>query len=59
MASIGTVPVEVLFAGAQADFVGLDQVNLRLARNLMGRGEVDVALSVDGVSTNTVRVNIK
>lgn len=59
MASIGGALVETLFAGAQADFVGLDQVNLPIARSLMGRGEVDIALSVDGVSANVVRVSIK
>ena len=58
-AGIGGTSSEVLYAGAQGGFVGLDQVNLRLARTLIGRGEVDVALSVDGAAANTVRVNIR
>jgi uncharacterized protein (TIGR03437 family) len=39
--------------------VGLDQANVRLPRNLIGRGEVDVALVVDGKTANTVRIGIK
>lgn len=57
--NIGGVPNEVLFAGAAPGFVGLDQVNLRLSRTLIGRGEVDVVLTVDGKAANTVRINIR
>ncbi|HKQ75263.1 MAG TPA: ThuA domain-containing protein [Blastocatellia bacterium] len=56
---IGEVDAPVLFAGAQGDFAGLDQVNARLPRNLAGRGELDMELVVDGVAANTTRVNIK
>jgi len=55
--SIGGVDSEVLFAGAQGGFAGLDQVNVRLARGLAGRGDVDVVLTVEGQPANTVRVN--
>jgi uncharacterized protein (TIGR03437 family) len=58
-AQIGGVNVEALFAGAQGDFVGLDQVNLRLPGTLAGRGEVDVVLTVDDKTANTVRLNVK
>ena len=58
-ASIGGVNAEVLFCGAQGGFVGLDQINLRIPRTLAGRGEVDVVLTVDGKTANTVRVNIR
>ncbi|MCI0422902.1 MAG: hypothetical protein L0312_27375, partial [Acidobacteria bacterium] len=50
---------QVTFAAAQDGFVGLDQVNVRIPRNLIGRGEVDVALTVDGQAANTVMINIK
>ena len=53
VASIGGATAEVLYAGAQGDLVGLDQVNLRLPRSLMGRGEVNVALSVDGIAAKS------
>jgi uncharacterized protein (TIGR03437 family) len=56
---IGGIDAPVNFAGAQGALIGLDQVNLRLARNLIGRGEVDVVLTVDGRIANTVRINVK
>lgn len=59
-ATIGGVSVPVTFAGAQGTFVGLDQINLGpLPRSLAGRGEVDVVLTVDGKTSNTVRVTIR
>ncbi|MBI1760370.1 MAG: hypothetical protein HYR56_02945, partial [Acidobacteria bacterium] len=58
-ALIGGVNAEVSFAGAQGDLVGLDQVNVAVPRTLIGRGEVDIVLTVDGKATNVVRVNIK
>jgi len=58
-ASIGGIGSEALFAGGLAGFVGLDQLNLRLARALAGRGEVDVTLRVDGNAANTVRIHIR
>ena len=58
-ATIGGVPVEVLYAGAQGGFYGLDQIDLRLPRTLAGRGEMDVMLKVDGRTANTVRVSVK
>ncbi len=58
-ATIGGAPAEVTFAGAQGDFVGLDQANIRIQRSLIGRGDVDVVLTVDGLQANIVRVNIK
>lgn len=57
--SIGGANAEVLYAGAQGIFQGLDQINVRMPRSLIGRGEVDVLLIVDGKATNSVRINIK
>jgi len=57
-ARIGGADAIVTFAGA-APGVGLDQVNLLLPRILIGRGEVDVELTVDGKAANTVRVHVK
>ncbi|MGE0126887.1 MAG: matrixin family metalloprotease [Blastocatellales bacterium] len=48
-----------LFAGPQGGLTGLDQVNIPLSRNLIGRGPVNVTLTVDGKTSNTVKVNIK
>ena len=58
-AKFGGVDGQVTFADAQGGFVGLDQVNLRLSRSLIGRGEVDVALIVDGQAANPVRIVIR
>lgn len=58
-ARIGDVEAPALFVGAQGDFVGLDQINLKIPRSLIGRGEVDVATTVDGKTANPVRVAFK
>jgi uncharacterized protein (TIGR03437 family) len=55
---IGGTSSEVLYAGAQSQYVGLEQINVFLPRSLIGRGEVDVVLTVDGLVANTVRINI-
>jgi uncharacterized protein (TIGR03437 family) len=57
--TIGGVNTEAIYVGAQGDFVGLDQVNTLLPRSLIGRGEVDVRLTLDGKPANTVRISIK
>ncbi len=56
--TIGGVNSEVLFAGDAPGFVGLDQCNVRLSRSLIGRGEVDVVLTVDGKTANMVRIAV-
>ncbi len=56
---IGGADAQVVFAGAQGEFVGLDQVNARLPRSLIGRGEVDILLTVDGQAANLARVSIR
>ncbi len=58
-ARIGGGDAQVLYADGLPGFVGLDQVNLRLLRTLIGRGEVDVVLTVDGKTSNTLRINVK
>ncbi|MDQ6677754.1 MAG: hypothetical protein M3Z09_10715 [Acidobacteriota bacterium] len=59
-ASIGTVGVPVLYAGAQSQFPGLDQVNIGpLPQTLAGKGAVNLVLTVDGVPANTVALNFQ
>lgn len=58
-AKLGGADGQVGYAGAQNDFAGLDQFNIRLSRQLIGRGEIDAVVSVDGQSTNTVKLWIK
>ncbi len=57
--TINGADAEVLFAGAQGGFVGLDQCNVRLATSLAGSGEISVALTADGKTSNTVKARIK
>jgi len=58
-ASIGGETAEVIYAGPQGEFAGLDQVNVRVPDSLAGRGEVDVAVTVDGHTSNAVRVTFR
>ena len=58
-ARVGGLDAPVTFAGAQGDFVGLDQVNILLPRTLAGHGEVTVVLTVNGQTANTVTVSIR
>ncbi|MDQ3013974.1 MAG: hypothetical protein M3X11_25135, partial [Acidobacteriota bacterium] len=57
--TIGGLAVPVLYVGAQPGLTGLDQINVELPRSLVGRGEVDVVVMVDGKAANVVRVNVK
>ena len=52
--TIGGQSAEVVFAGAQPGFPGLDQVNVRLPDSLRGAGSVRLVLTVDGVAGNAV-----
>ncbi|HKQ73921.1 MAG TPA: M12 family metallopeptidase [Blastocatellia bacterium] len=56
---IGDEEAELLYAGAAPGFVGLDQANVRIPRNLIGKGEVTIQLTADNRSANTVTINIR
>lgn len=56
---IGGVSVDALYAGKQGGFVGLDQLNIEIPRSLIGKGDVDISVTVDGKAANLVKVNIK
>jgi len=54
---LGGVEISTLYAGAQGGYAGLDQINIGpLPRSLAGRGELDMMLTVDGRTANTVRI---
>ncbi len=57
--TMGGTAAEVVFAGAQGGFTGLDQANIRIPSSLAGRGEVSVVLTVDGKSSNAVVIQVK
>jgi uncharacterized protein (TIGR03437 family) len=56
---VGGAPAEVAYLGPQGDFVGLDQLNLRLDPGLAGRGLVDIQVLVDGVPSNLVQLLVR
>ncbi|HEX4947273.1 MAG TPA: hypothetical protein VFZ34_11440 [Blastocatellia bacterium] len=58
-ATVGGLPMTVEYAGKQNQFVGLDQINIRLSRSLIGRGDVDVRLMIEGRAANVVKINVK
>jgi uncharacterized protein (TIGR03437 family) len=47
-------PADVLYAGAQGAYPGLDQINLRIPLTVGGTGTVEIQLIVDGSPSNTV-----
>ena len=57
--TIGATYLPVEYAGPQAQFPGLDQINVKLPGSLRGQGEVDLTLSVDGIASNTARIGIR
>jgi uncharacterized protein (TIGR03437 family) len=57
--SVGGVAAQVAFAGAQLEYVGLDQLNVFIPSSLAGRGAVEISLTVDGRAANTTTINIK
>lgn len=58
-ALIGGIAAEVVYAGAQASYPGLDQVNIVIPQSLAGSGVVDLVLNVAGVAANTVMIAIQ
>ncbi|MBS1791411.1 MAG: NF038122 family metalloprotease [Acidobacteria bacterium] len=56
---VGDVETAALYAGPQGVYAGLDQLNLRIPRALAGRGEVDVAVAMNGAEANRVKIRIK
>jgi len=58
-ATIGGISAEIQFSGAQSEFPGLDQVNVKLTKAMAGLGDVPVVVTVDGKTANTVSVRIQ
>lgn len=57
--TIGGADAPVLFAGPQPTNQGLDQVNVQIPLSLRGRGEVNLILTADGKTANTVTINVR
>ena len=56
--TIGGLNAGVLFAGPQG-LAGLDQINVRLPRALMGHGNVNIAFRADNQNANVVTINVR
>ena len=56
---VGGLEMPIEYVGAQNEYRGLDQVNIRLPRTLLGRGEVAVELTVEGQMANVVSLSFK
>ena len=60
MVTVGGMNVPVLYAGSQGGFIGLDQINIGpMPRSLIGRGVVNVVVTVNGIITNTTQLWFK
>jgi len=57
--TISAVGGGINYAGAQGQFPGLDQVNVLLSRQLVGRGDVEVTLRVEDQLSNVVRLRVR
>jgi uncharacterized protein (TIGR03437 family) len=59
--TIGDRPARVLYAGAQGDLTGFDQLNVELPASLAGGGQqrVEVVVTVAGVAANRVTIRIR
>lgn len=57
--TIGGVGLQVEYAGKQPSIEGLDQINARIPRELVGRGDAVVEVSVSGLVARPVHVSIK
>ena len=58
--TIGGITLPVEYAGSEGSGIpGLDQVNVRLTADLKGLGVTNLALTVDGIPSNTVSVEIR
>lgn len=59
VAQIGGQTGQITYAGLQPGSIGLDQCNIRIPRSLIGRGVVNLVMTVDGKPANTVTLSIK
>lgn len=58
-ARAGGVTSTPLFVGAQGGFAGLDQINWIVPQELAGKGEMDLTFTLDGKTTNAVKIKVR
>jgi uncharacterized protein (TIGR03437 family) len=58
--TIDGIEARVLYAGAQGQFIGLDQINVELPATLQGGGRrVEMVITLDGIAANRVTILLK
>ncbi len=57
--NIGGIDCPAEFAGKQTTVEGLDQINVRLPRTLIGKGDVTLQLDIGGSRANPVQLKFK
>jgi uncharacterized protein (TIGR03437 family) len=56
---IGGTPMQVVYAGPQPQYVGLDQINVLLPVSLRGRGTLPVTVQAGGIRSNSVVIIVE
>lgn len=59
IARLGDATLPVLYAGAQNEMTGLDQINVAMPHWLAGKGEQSLWLTINGQPTNQIRIVIQ
>ena len=55
---IGGIDAQVYYAGAQPDYIGLDQINVAVPASLQGHGVVDLVVTIGSVTSNVVNIEL-
>ena len=58
-ATVGAVPADLIYAGPQGVYPGLDQFNLRVPPSLAGKGKVAVVITAADRPSNAVNVTLQ
>lgn len=57
--NVGNITASAVYAGAQGTWAGLDQYNVPLSRALIGKGKVNITVTVNGKVSNAVTLVCK
>jgi len=58
-ATIGGATAQVLYAGTQSQYPGLDQVNVEVPQALRGKGTANLQVAVAGQAANVVTITVQ
>jgi uncharacterized protein (TIGR03437 family) len=58
-ATIGDQRVEILYAGPQGTFAGLDQINLKLPAAALLRGDLAVRIAIEARASNALTIRFE